>query len=105
MLQGEFFCLCFYFSSWDLDIRLGFDLCEEEREFLEKRKKIVSEALRKTLHLKESPSKDEVLVAHLRTLLHRVSLTPCSVVFLGALVRMIAFFVLMCILYGMRVNV
>ncbi|XP_061199690.1 cytosolic phospholipase A2 zeta isoform X3 [Neopsephotus bourkii] len=49
-------------SSWDLDIRLGFDLCKEEREFLEKRKKIVSEALRKTLHLKESPSKDEVPV-------------------------------------------
>ncbi|XP_065541500.1 cytosolic phospholipase A2 zeta isoform X3 [Lathamus discolor] len=49
-------------SSWDLDIRLGFDLCKEEREFLEKRKKIVCEALRKTLHLKESPSKDEVPV-------------------------------------------
>ncbi|KAM4666837.1 cytosolic phospholipase A2 zeta isoform 6-T7 [Amazona ochrocephala] len=49
-------------SSWDLDIRLGFDLCKEEREFLEKRKKIVSEALRNTLHLKESPSKDEVPV-------------------------------------------
>ncbi|XP_061318348.1 cytosolic phospholipase A2 zeta isoform X2 [Pezoporus flaviventris] len=49
-------------ESWDLDIRLGFDLCKEEREFLEKRKAIVSEALRKTLHLKESPSKDEVPV-------------------------------------------
>ncbi|XP_030900380.2 cytosolic phospholipase A2 zeta isoform X2 [Melopsittacus undulatus] len=49
-------------ESWDLDIRLGFDLCKEEREFLEKRKKVVSEALRKTLHLKESPSKDEVPV-------------------------------------------
>ncbi|NWH53126.1 PA24F phospholipase, partial [Fregata magnificens] len=49
-------------STWDLDIRLGFDLCKEEREFLDKRKKIVSEALRKTLHLKESPSKDEVPV-------------------------------------------
>ncbi|KAM4666833.1 cytosolic phospholipase A2 zeta isoform 2-T2 [Amazona ochrocephala] len=49
-------------ESWDLDIRLGFDLCKEEREFLEKRKKIVSEALRNTLHLKESPSKDEVPV-------------------------------------------
>ncbi|XP_040455941.1 cytosolic phospholipase A2 zeta [Falco naumanni] len=49
-------------STWDLDIRLGFDLCKEEREFLDKRKKIVSEALRKTLHLKESPPKDEVPV-------------------------------------------
>ncbi|KFW95477.1 Cytosolic phospholipase A2 zeta, partial [Phalacrocorax carbo] len=47
---------------WDLDIRLGFDLCKEEREFLDKRKKIVSEALWKTLHLKESPPKDEVPV-------------------------------------------
>ncbi|XP_041315659.1 cytosolic phospholipase A2 zeta isoform X4 [Pyrgilauda ruficollis] len=49
-------------SSWDLDIRMGFDLCKEEREFLDKRKKVVSEALRKTLHLKESPPKDEVPV-------------------------------------------
>ncbi|XP_063189815.1 cytosolic phospholipase A2 zeta isoform X1 [Chroicocephalus ridibundus] len=49
-------------STWDLDIRLGFDLCKEEREFLNKRKKIVSEALKKTLHLKESPPKDEVPV-------------------------------------------
>ncbi|XP_051476317.1 cytosolic phospholipase A2 zeta isoform X3 [Apus apus] len=48
--------------SWDLDIRLGFDLCKEEREFLDKRKKIVSEALRKALHLKQSPPKDEVPV-------------------------------------------
>ncbi|XP_063015165.1 cytosolic phospholipase A2 zeta isoform X1 [Melospiza melodia melodia] len=49
-------------STWDLDIRLGFDLCKEEREFLDKRKKVVSEALRKTLCLKESPPKDEVPV-------------------------------------------
>lgn len=56
-----FFFLNFYFSTWDLDIRLGFELCKEEREFLDKRKKVVSEALRKTLDLKESPPKDEVL--------------------------------------------
>ncbi|XP_068018355.1 cytosolic phospholipase A2 zeta isoform X2 [Melanerpes formicivorus] len=49
-------------STWDLDIRLGFDLCKEEREFLDKRKKMVSEVLRKTLQLKESPPKDEVPV-------------------------------------------
>ncbi|XP_074399078.1 cytosolic phospholipase A2 zeta isoform X2 [Zonotrichia albicollis] len=49
-------------STWDLDIRLGFDLCKEEREFLDKRKKVVSEALKKTLCLKESPPKDEVPV-------------------------------------------
>uniref|UniRef100_A0A8B9PCH3 Phospholipase A2 n=1 Tax=Apteryx owenii TaxID=8824 RepID=A0A8B9PCH3_APTOW len=52
----------FYFSTWDLDIRLGFDLCKEEREFLDRRKKIVSEALKKALNLKESPGKDEVPV-------------------------------------------
>ncbi|XP_068049531.1 cytosolic phospholipase A2 zeta isoform X1 [Anomalospiza imberbis] len=49
-------------STWDLDIRLGFELCKEEREFLDKRKKVVSEALRKTLDLKEPPPKDEVPV-------------------------------------------
>lgn len=51
----------FYFSTWDLDVRLGFDLCKEEREFVDKRKKIVSEALKKTLNLKQSPQRDEVL--------------------------------------------
>lgn len=59
-----FFCLFFfnfYFSSWDLDVRLGFDLCKEEREFVDKRKKRVSEALKKTLNLKQSPQRDEVL--------------------------------------------
>uniref|UniRef100_A0A8C3PRH5 Phospholipase A2 n=1 Tax=Calidris pygmaea TaxID=425635 RepID=A0A8C3PRH5_9CHAR len=55
-------CYKLYSLTWDLDIRLGFDLCKEEREFLDKRKKIVSEALRKTLHLKQSPPKDEVPV-------------------------------------------
>ncbi|XP_020649363.3 cytosolic phospholipase A2 zeta [Pogona vitticeps] len=46
----------------DLDVRLGFDLCKEEREFLEKRKQIVSQALKKILKLREDPSKDEVPV-------------------------------------------
>ncbi|XP_048805392.1 cytosolic phospholipase A2 zeta isoform X3 [Lagopus muta] len=49
-------------STWDLDVRLGFDLCKEEREFVDKRKKIVSEALKKTLNLKQSPQRDEVPV-------------------------------------------
>ncbi|KAM7165265.1 cytosolic phospholipase A2 zeta-like isoform 3-T3 [Macrochelys suwanniensis] len=49
-------------STWDLDVRLSFDLCEEEREFLDKRKKIVSQALMKTLKLREAPGKDEVPV-------------------------------------------
>ncbi|KAJ7344798.1 hypothetical protein JRQ81_000748 [Phrynocephalus forsythii] len=46
----------------DLDVRLGFDLCKEEREFLDKRKEIVSQALKKILKLREDPSKDEVPV-------------------------------------------
>nr|XP_025951379.1 cytosolic phospholipase A2 zeta-like isoform X3 [Dromaius novaehollandiae] len=49
-------------TTWDLDIRLGFDLCKQEREFLDRRKKIVSEALKKALNLRESPGKDEVPV-------------------------------------------
>lgn len=60
-MLGLILGLYFYFSTWDLDVRLGFDLCKEEREFLDKRKKIVSEVLRKTLQLKESPPKEEVL--------------------------------------------
>ncbi|XP_042300911.1 cytosolic phospholipase A2 zeta [Sceloporus undulatus] len=46
----------------DLDIRLGFDLCKEEQGFLEKRKNVVSQALKKTLKLREDPDKDEVPV-------------------------------------------
>ncbi|XP_074854964.1 cytosolic phospholipase A2 zeta-like [Carettochelys insculpta] len=49
-------------STWDLDVRLSFDLCEEERKFVDKRKKMVSQALMKTLKLKEAPGKDEVPV-------------------------------------------
>ncbi|KAL7992408.1 hypothetical protein Chor_016664 [Crotalus horridus] len=46
----------------DLDVRLGFDLCKEEREFLEKRKKIVSKALKSILKLREDLSNNEVPV-------------------------------------------
>ncbi|KAL8169465.1 UNVERIFIED_CONTAM: hypothetical protein K2H54_049852, partial [Gekko kuhli] len=46
----------------NLDVRLGFDLCHEERQFLDKRKKIVSQALSKALKLREDPSKEEVPV-------------------------------------------
>ncbi|XP_048342900.1 cytosolic phospholipase A2 zeta [Sphaerodactylus townsendi] len=46
----------------NLDVRLGFDLCQEERQFLDKRKKMVSQALSKALKLREDPSKDEVPV-------------------------------------------
>ncbi|XP_067414243.1 cytosolic phospholipase A2 zeta-like [Emydura macquarii macquarii] len=49
-------------STWDLDVRLSFDLCKEERDFLDKRKKIVSQALKKTLNFREAPGEDEVPV-------------------------------------------
>ncbi|KAJ6667287.1 hypothetical protein lerEdw1_017265 [Lerista edwardsae] len=46
----------------DLDVRLGFDLCKEEREFLNKRKEIASRALKKALKLREDLSNEEVPV-------------------------------------------
>ncbi|KYO28414.1 hypothetical protein Y1Q_0016002 [Alligator mississippiensis] len=63
---GEGQCLDFSMTSevspWDLDIRLGFDLCKQEREFLDKRKQVVAEALKTALNLRETPGKDEVPV-------------------------------------------
>ncbi|XP_074091274.1 cytosolic phospholipase A2 zeta isoform X2 [Macrotis lagotis] len=49
-------------SSRDLDLRLGFDLCEKEQMFLDKRKQVVSKALQKVLKLDEAPQNDEVPV-------------------------------------------
>ncbi|TFK15039.1 cytosolic phospholipase A2 zeta-like [Platysternon megacephalum] len=37
----------------DLDVRLGFELCVEEQDFLHKRKKVVAAALKKVLQLEE----------------------------------------------------
>uniref|UniRef100_A0A8D0G9S7 Phospholipase A2 n=1 Tax=Sphenodon punctatus TaxID=8508 RepID=A0A8D0G9S7_SPHPU len=54
-------CLTFIIT-WDLDIRLGFDLCKEERDFLDKRKERASQALKKALNLRDTPRKDEVPV-------------------------------------------
>ncbi|XP_008141445.2 cytosolic phospholipase A2 zeta [Eptesicus fuscus] len=49
-------------SSGDLDLRLGFDLCDGEREFLDKRKPIVSKALQQVLGLSQAPASDQVPV-------------------------------------------
>lgn len=49
-------------SSGDLDLRLGFDLCDGEREFLDKRKQIVSKALQQVLGLSQSPDSGQVPV-------------------------------------------
>ncbi|XP_071665309.1 cytosolic phospholipase A2 beta-like isoform X7 [Patagioenas fasciata] len=35
----------------NLDVRFGYDLCREEQEFLQKRKRVVASALRRVLHL------------------------------------------------------
>ncbi|XP_054421088.1 cytosolic phospholipase A2 zeta [Pteronotus mesoamericanus] len=49
-------------SSGDLDLRLGFDLCDGEREFLDKRKQIVSKALQRVLGLSQAPDSGQVPV-------------------------------------------
>ncbi|XP_044087038.1 cytosolic phospholipase A2 epsilon [Neovison vison] len=51
-----------------LDVRLGFSLCPEEQEFLEKRRVVVAEALQQVLQLEEDLSADEVpLIAIMAT--------------------------------------
>ncbi|KAM4829902.1 cytosolic phospholipase A2 zeta [Thomomys bottae] len=49
-------------SSGDLDLRLGFDLCDGEQEFLDKRKQVVSKAIKQVLGLAEAPQSDQVPV-------------------------------------------
>ncbi|XP_023566984.1 cytosolic phospholipase A2 zeta [Octodon degus] len=49
-------------SSGDLDLRLGFDLCDGEQEFLDKRKAVVAKALQKVLGLSEAPHCGQVPV-------------------------------------------
>ncbi|XP_010217774.1 PREDICTED: cytosolic phospholipase A2 epsilon-like [Tinamus guttatus] len=46
----------------DLDLRLGFDLCAEEKDFICKRKKVVAAALKEVLQLDEGLQEDEVPV-------------------------------------------
>lgn len=47
-------------SQENLDVRLGFDLCTQEKDFLCKRKKVVAAALKKVLQLEEDLQDDEV---------------------------------------------
>ncbi|XP_070439294.1 cytosolic phospholipase A2 zeta isoform X2 [Equus przewalskii] len=49
-------------SSGDLDLRLGFGLCDGEQEFLHKRKPIVSRALQQALGLSQAPDSGQVPV-------------------------------------------
>uniref|UniRef100_A0A8C0BA49 Phospholipase A2 n=1 Tax=Buteo japonicus TaxID=224669 RepID=A0A8C0BA49_9AVES len=65
MLPKEcFFCgVCFAVAlEMNLDLRLGFDLCAEEHDFICKRKKVVAAALKNVLHLDEDLQVDEVPV-------------------------------------------
>ncbi|NWU13410.1 PA24E phospholipase, partial [Cephalopterus ornatus] len=50
------------FICKNLDLRLGFDLCAEEQDFICKRKKVVAAALKNVLHLDEDLQEDEVPV-------------------------------------------
>ncbi|OWK62667.1 Cytosolic phospholipase A2 epsilon [Lonchura striata] len=51
----------------DLDVRLGFDLCAQEQDFICKRKKVVAAALKDILHLEEDLQDDEVPVVAIMT--------------------------------------
>ncbi|KAK4822285.1 hypothetical protein QYF61_012360 [Mycteria americana] len=51
----------------DLDVRLGFDLCAQEQDFICKRKKVVAAALKDILQLEEDLQDDEVPVVAIMT--------------------------------------
>ncbi|XP_068873520.1 cytosolic phospholipase A2 epsilon-like isoform X3 [Aphelocoma coerulescens] len=53
--------------SRNLDARLEFDLCTEEKNFLQKRKKFVASALKKALHLEQDLQDHEVPVVAVMT--------------------------------------
>ncbi|NXT82768.1 PA24E phospholipase, partial [Zapornia atra] len=54
-------------SCKNLDLRLGFDLCAEEKDFICKRKKVVAAALKNVLQLDEDLQEDEVPVVAVMT--------------------------------------
>ncbi|XP_064002338.1 cytosolic phospholipase A2 epsilon-like isoform X2 [Pogoniulus pusillus] len=56
-------------NNWsrNLDVRLDFDLCMEEKNFLQKRKKFVASALKKALHLEQDLQDHEVPVIAVMT--------------------------------------
>uniref|UniRef100_A0A8C2TRB4 Phospholipase A2 n=1 Tax=Coturnix japonica TaxID=93934 RepID=A0A8C2TRB4_COTJA len=54
-------------SQEDLDVRLGFDLCAQEQDFICKRKKVVAAALKDILQLEEDLEDDEVPVVAIMT--------------------------------------
>jgi len=58
--QHQTFVLVLCSSSKNLDLRLGFELCAEEKDFICKRKKVVAAALKNVLQLDEDLQEDEV---------------------------------------------
>ncbi|XP_077175208.1 cytosolic phospholipase A2 epsilon-like [Paroedura picta] len=50
-----------------LDVRLGFELCPEEQEFLQKRKKVAAAAFKRVLHLEKDLQDDEVPIVAIMT--------------------------------------
>uniref|UniRef100_UPI00398E7C70 cytosolic phospholipase A2 zeta-like isoform X2 n=1 Tax=Pristiophorus japonicus TaxID=55135 RepID=UPI00398E7C70 len=46
----------------DLDVRLSFDICDPEKDFLVKRKKLSARALKKALKLEKTPNNNQVPV-------------------------------------------
>ncbi|KFQ85064.1 Cytosolic phospholipase A2 epsilon, partial [Phoenicopterus ruber ruber] len=57
--------LCF--RPRNLDARLGFDLCTDEQDFLQKRRKVVAAALKDVLHLEEDLQEHEVPIVAVTT--------------------------------------
>uniref|UniRef100_A0A8D0L2E4 Phospholipase A2 n=1 Tax=Sphenodon punctatus TaxID=8508 RepID=A0A8D0L2E4_SPHPU len=60
-------CISLCSSKDNLDVRLGFDLCKEEQDFICQRKKYVATALKKVLQLEEDLQEDEVPVVAVMT--------------------------------------
>ncbi|NXG68183.1 PA24E phospholipase, partial [Baryphthengus martii] len=86
--------LCF--SGKNLDLRLEFDLCVEEQDFICKRKKVVAAALKNILCLDEDLQEDEVPVVAIVTTAGGVrSMTA----FLGSLLALQELGVLDCVSY------
>ncbi|KFV66202.1 Cytosolic phospholipase A2 epsilon, partial [Dryobates pubescens] len=57
--------LCF--RPRNLDARLGFDLCADEQNFLQNRRKVVAAALKEVLHLEEDLQEHEVPIVAVTT--------------------------------------
>ncbi|NWR58199.1 PA24E phospholipase, partial [Bucorvus abyssinicus] len=56
-----------YIKPRNLDVRLGFDLCTDEQDFLQKRRKVVAAALKDVLHLEEDLQEHEVPIVAVTT--------------------------------------